>query len=256
MSAPEQRTIKTTRTVFDIIESITRGNDSVTEIAEDLEMSKSTVYTHLLTLQQRGYLTKTGTEYQLGLQFLSLGGHVQTSGTYRKLYRTAKPEIDELANETAERAQLMVEEDGYGSYLYQSTGSKGVMTDTHVGTRVFLHATAVGKAFLAHVPEAQADRIIERHGLVQETENTTTDRDELFAELGTIRERGVAFDNGERVRGIRCVAAPIETDDGAVLGAISVSVPNRRITEARFEQELPELVSDAARVIGLNVTYS
>ena len=256
MSPREKRTIKTTRTVFEIIESIVEGNGSVTEIAEDLGMAKSTIHAHLVTLEERGYLIKTGTEYGLGLRFLSLGGHVQTTGTYRKLYRTAKSEIDELAAETTERAQIMVEEEGYGVYLYQSLGSKGVMTDTHVGTRVFLHTTAVGKAFLAHIPQKEVDEIVERHGLPQVTENTTTDREELLAELETIREQGVAFDDGERVRGIRCVAAPIETDDGTVLGAISVSVPNRRITETQFERELPELVTDAARVIGLNVTYS
>lgn len=256
MRSQEQRTIKTTDTVFDVIESIVRGNGTVTEIAADLGRSKSTIYAHLLTLEKRGYLIKTGTEYGLGLRFLSLGGHVQTTGDYRKIYQTAKPEIDDLANETTERAQIMVEEDGQGVYLYQSMGSKGVMTDTHVGTRVYLHTTAVGKAFLAHLPETEVDEIINRHGLPRVTENTITDRDELFAELETIREQGVAFDDGERVRGIQCVAVPIETDDGTVLGSISVSVPNRRITEAQFERELPELVTDAARVIGLNVTYS
>lgn len=256
MNTRENRTIKTTRTVFEIVDSIVEGNGSVTEIAEDLGMAKSTIHAHLVTLEERGYLVKTGTEYELGLRFLSLGGHVQTAGTYRKLYRTAKPEIDQLANETTERAQIMVEEDGQGVYLYQSLGSQGVMTDTHVGTRVYLHTTAVGKAFLAHIPESEVDEIVERHGLPRVTENTTTDRGELLAELETIRERGVAFDDGERVRGIRCVAAPIETDDERVLGSISVSVPNRRITEAQFERELPKLVTDAARVIGLNVTYS
>ncbi|MFC7230669.1 IclR family transcriptional regulator C-terminal domain-containing protein [Saliphagus sp. GCM10025308] len=70
-----------------------------------------------------------------------------------------------------------------------------------------------------------------------------------------MRERGFAFDDGERIEGLRCVAAPIKSDE-AVLGSISVSGPKKRIDDETFRSTLPELVRDTARVIEINVTYS
>lgn len=254
---PGPKRIKTVGTVFDVVEAVLeRERCGVTELAEELGKSKSTVHAHLSTLEERGYLVKEDEEYRLGLPFLTLGGSVQSATTYKKLYAVAKPEVDELAQTTDERAQIMVEENGHGYYLYQSSGSRAVVADSFIGYRVPLHTTAVGKSYLAAIGEERTADIVDRHGLQQDTEQSITDRGEFRDQLAEIEERGYAFDRGERVPGIHCVGAPIVTDDEEVLGSISVSVPAKRSDGDFFEHELPRSVMNAARVIALNATYA
>jgi len=109
---------------------------------------------------------------------------------------------------------------------------------------------------LAHLPEARVDDIVERHGLPVLTENTITDCQALREELAEIRETGIAFDDEERLDGLRSVGAAITSEDGDVLGAVSVAGPTSRLREERFREELPAVVRSAVNVIDLNVTYS
>lgn len=95
--------------------------------------------------------------------------------------------------------------------------------------------------------------IIDRHGLPGRTDRTITDRERLYEELETVRERGFARNDGEEVRGIRAVGAPILTGDDSVLGAISISGPESRLQGDRFEEELPTRVMSAANVIEVNL---
>lgn len=80
-------------------------------------------------------------------------------------------------------------------------------------------------------------------------------RDELDTALDRIRQRGYAIDNGGRLKGLRCVAAPIIHDETKVLGAISVSAPANRLNERQLEEELPKMTRGAANVIELNIRY-
>lgn len=244
--------IKATERSMAILEEIRRRDGAgVTELADHFGFSKSTVHDHVTTLERTKYLTRDGDEYSVGLRFLDLGGYARQR---QELYEISKEEIDDLVAETGEAAKIAVEEHGRGIYLYQSRGENAVRTDSHVGTRVYLHCCGIGKAILAHLPEERVTEIIDEYGLPRWTEYTITDEDELFEELETIRDRGVAIDDEERIRGLRCVAAPVMCD-GEVLGAISVSGPTKRLDEADIDR-MVELVRDTARVIELNAKYS
>lgn len=110
-------------------------------------------------------------------------------------------------------------------------------------------------AILAYIDEERRAAIIDEHGLPQVTANTVTDRERLQMRLEPIRDRGVSFDDVKRIEGLRCVAAPIKTDE-AVLGAISVSGPKKRIDDETFRTTLPEIVRNTAHVIEINATHS
>lgn len=236
-----------------IVEEIRRRDGAgVTELADHFGFSKSTVHDHLTTLVRAEYLTREGDEYHVGLRFLNLGGYARQR---QELHELVKDEIEDLAEETGESAQFVVENNGRGIYLYQSLGGDAVRTDSHVGTRVHLHATAVGKTILAHLPEDRVEEILDRHGMPERTEHTITDRDELYDQLREIRDRGIAFDDEERIRGLRCVAVPV-IRDGDVLGAISVSGPTKRFDDRTFLDRMPDLVRSTARVIEINAKYT
>lgn len=245
--------VKATRLSLAILDEIRRRDGAgVTELATHFDCSKSTIHSHLRTLSDEGYLVNGGGHYSIGLKPLQLGGHARVK---HQLYQVAKDEVDELAEDTGESSKIIVEEDGKGVYLYQARAKQAVTTDSHVGTHVYLHSTAVGKCILAHLDESRRNEILDEHGLPQVTANTVTERATLDSRLDRIRDRGVAFDDGERIAGLRCVAAPITAGD-EVLGAISVSGPKKRIDDETFRTTLPELVRDTARIIEINVTYS
>lgn len=254
MSNTPTAPLQTVENAFDVVDALRRLEGArVTELAEELSMSKSTIHDHLSTLRSHDYVVKDGTEYDLGLGFFEVGEYARKR---RKIYEIARPEVTNLAEETGEVANLMVEEHGRGVYLYRAHGENAVTLDTHTGTRRYLHNTALGKSMLAHLPDERVHDILDTHGMPQSTPHTITDREVLFEKLAEIRERGIAYCGQERVEGLQCVAAPILSTDDRVLGAISVAGPTTRIKGERFRTEIPELVTQAANVIEINVTYA
>jgi len=237
-----------------ILEELRRRDGAgITELADAMDMSKGTVHNHLSTLREHEYVVKNDSTYRLGLRFLERGEYARQQ---TKLLKVAQSEIDELAEETGEIANLMVEEHGRGTYIYISKGQQAVNLDTHVGTRQYLHTSALGKSILSKMDDDQFEQVIERHGLPAETPNTVTSEEQLQKELDEIRERGVAFDGEERAEGIRCVAAPITDNENNLLGSVSVSGPSTRLKGDRFRQEIPEKIQHFATVIGINAFYS
>ena len=248
------RRVGATETSFDIIEILQQNEGTtVTEMAAELDVAKSTVHNHLQTLCDLGYVFVDDGEYYVGLRFLGLG--VQARQRHG-LYEPAKPETDELVETVGERAQVMVEEDGMGIYIYQARSDQSVRTDSYIGSTVALHITSVGKAYLAFLPEERREEIITSIPLDARTPNSETDPEVLRAELETIRNRGYAFNDEERIIGMRAVGAPILAEDDEVLGSISVSGPTTRVKGDRFRETLPQEVMRAAKVIGVRTSYS
>jgi DNA-binding IclR family transcriptional regulator len=247
-------TVQATRTSLAVLETLKRLDGAgVTRVAEELGIPKSTTHNHLQTLVDEGYVVADGEGYRPSLRFLEFG---EATRHRLSVYGTAEPEVRRLAEETGELANLAVEERGWGVYLSRASGSDAVRVDVLAGTHVHLHATALGKAILAHLPDGRVDEIVERRGLPEQTEGTVTDRAALNEELAAVRERGYAFDRGERLPGIRCVAAPVIDPQGRVLAALSVSGPATRMQGDRFHEEIPELLESAANVVEINVTYA
>ena len=247
--------IKGTEKTVRIVETLKEMDGArVTELANELDLSKGTVHDYLSTLREHNYVVKEGEKYYIGLGFFELGDYARDR---LHIYHVAKPEVQKLANETGELANLLYEEHGLGVYLYRARGENAVTLDTHTGKRRYLHNTALGKAILAHLPEERVKEILSRHGLPKETERTITDRDELRAELEAVQERGYAYCNQERVEGLQCVAAPlVSRADGHILGAISIAGPTTRMTDERVKEEIVEKLLRAANVIEINVNYT
>jgi len=229
------------------------GTAGVTELANHLAMDKGTVHHHLNTLESHGYVIKKHGEYKLSLRFFQIGEGVRRR---REIYNVGKSEIDTLAEESGELANLMVEENGMGVYLHIAEGEDSVELDTKTGTTQYLHTSALGKSILAFCSESKLDEILNKHGLPTKTTNTVTDRKTLDEQLDRIRNEGVAFDGEERAEGVRCVAAPILDKDDNILGAVSVSGPATRLDGDWFETKLPNMVRNTATIIKINVSYS
>lgn len=225
----------------------------VTELADHLDITKGTVHNHLSTLEENELVVKDGDQFRLGLRFFEFGEQIKDQ---YKIYEVGVPEVDKLAEETGELGNILVEEHGQGIYLYRAKGENALSLDTGIGSRVYLHQTGLGKAILAHLPEERVDEIINEHGLESNTKHTLTTRDALCEDLEQIRERGYALDMEERGEGIRCVAAPVITNDGIVRGAVSVAGPASRMHGEHVESTVSDLVKRAANVISINLSYA
>ena len=257
MDGPTERAknpVQAAQTTLNIIDILRERNGArLTELAEVLDYPKSSIHNYLSTLLQEGYVIKDEDGvYHVGLKFLEIGSVARQR---RRIYDIAKPEVISLAEDTGELANLLVEENGKGVYIHREQGENAVKVDSYIGQRVHLHNTALGKAILAHLPTEEVEQILDTHGLPATTENTVTDRETLFDQFTEIRDRGVAFDDEERLRGLRCVAAPILTQRDQVVGAISVAGPASEFIDDRFHSELPNRLRKSANIIELNITH-
>ena len=254
MAEKDKRTIKTADRTFDIVEGLDElGQAGVTELADHVGIPKSTLYQYLTTLRERDVVVKQDESYRLSLRLLGYGTKLRGE---MPLYKHGRPYLRELAEETGEIAWIAVEEHGLSVTLGREIGENGLDKFAGlVGGRTKMHTHAAGKAILAHLPESRVDEIIREHGLPSLTDATIKDRDTLFEELSTIRERGYAFNDEETIEGLRAVAVPIETGD-EVLGSIAVGGPANRLDGEYYRSELPELVMGVANELKLQTSVS
>lgn len=253
MNGDDVQTVQATETTFEIIETLEELEEAtLSMVSRELDIAKSTVRTHLRTLQKHGYVVVDDDGvFRLSLEFFDIGERVRNQNP---LYEPAIPIIDELAEETSEKVQIMVVENDVGYYLYSMKGREAV--NTRVGRRVELHCTSAGKAALAFMDRDRVEEIIDANGLPRRTDHTITDRAEFFEALDEIVDRGFAYNDEERLKGLRAIGAPILDEDDAVLGSVSLSGPTTRLRGERFRKEFPELVMQSADVINIRTQYS
>jgi DNA-binding IclR family transcriptional regulator len=252
MSNETSTAVQATETSLSILEALKEGSASISQLARELAASKSTIHNHIRTLEENGYVAKTDeAQYRLGLKLFDHGEYARIQ---IQLYEAGVPIVDEIVEKTGEKAQLMVEEHGKGYYVYRTQGDAAI--STRVGREVDLHCTSAGKAALAYMAEDRVHQIIEKHGMEKHTQNTITDFDELSEELAEIREKKVAFNEEERLKGLRAVGVPILDDAGTLLGSISVSGPTTRMNGSWYRDEIPELLEQSADVIVIQTKYN
>ncbi|NGM67964.1 IclR family transcriptional regulator [Natronolimnobius sp. AArcel1] len=221
------------------------GPIGVSALAERVDMPKSTVYVHLQTLRNNGYAIQIDGTYDLGLRFLETGSIVRRRNN---VYRAAREEVDQLATDVEEAANLGVEQDGKRVILYKAELGEAIYDNTSTGEFTYMHWTAIGKSLLANFSSDRVEEIIDQHGLPQATDQTITEREQLFNELEQIRERGFAVENEEHRNGLVAIAVPIfDTDSDTVVGALSVSGPRQRLVDTADETEIKSEIINAVR---------
>ena len=247
------RTIQSVKITINILTVLQEnGRTGVTELAEELGHSKSTIHSHLATLEAEEMIVRDNGGYRISLGILDLSTSVrQQIGNYGVI----KEEVNNLAEQTGEIAQFGVEEFGQVAYLYKQSGSQAVNTASRPGTYQPMFSTSLGKAILAFLSSERTKEIIQSTEFEALTPQTITIRGELYNELEQIQDRGYATDDEENIQGVRCVAAPVKNNE-TVLGAISITGPSSRFTNERLHSEFSDLVKNAANIIELNTKFS
>jgi DNA-binding IclR family transcriptional regulator len=219
----------------------------LSEISARAGLHQSTVFRLLATLSAAGYTEQnpvTG-RYRLGLSALSLG---QAFLRHSDLRQIAEPSLAVLRDRSGETVHLATLDGTQVVYLEKLPGLHPIgLMSSRVGDRAPAHCTGLGKALLAHQPEA-AVREAYRQGLTGYTPRTITRIGTLLTEMDKVRQSGFAVDDEEHEPGVVCVAASV-SDSRRVVAAISVSGPAERIREKIRDSRLPEQVVAAANDI-------
>jgi len=247
----DNSTVHSDERMLDIIEALKEHTTAgVTELAEILDMPKSTVHVHLSTLKDRGYVVQNDAqEYHLSLQFLDIGMMVRET---QQISDEVLTKLDELADRTEEKVWWTVEENGMAVFLAESVGRHGIQTNARIGQHVDLYRLAAGKAILASLPEQRRTEIMDGYDFPLANGQTRSDLEE---ELAEIRERGVAYGSEQFLQGVTGVGAPLKDNSGNVYGAISISGPVNRLDGERVENELSDLVRGISGELQVNLSY-
>jgi DNA-binding IclR family transcriptional regulator len=237
-----------------LVDALAAGDQGrgVTELSGTLRLAKSTVYRLLQTLVGHGYVVQdpASGRYHLGLKFLELGALVSNR---LSILTIARPHLQRLMEATNETVHLGLLEGIEVVYADKIECSRTIRMYSRVGRRSPLHCTALGKALLAHQPEATLRELL-RTRLQRQTARTITTAQALRAELQQVRKQGYADDNEEFEEGLRCLAAPIRDHTGTVAASLGIAGPAARVEAARLP-ELIKLVRDAAEAVSAALGY-
>lgn len=229
---------KTTAISLKVVDAINDlSGAKLTTISEYMNIHESTLYTHLKTLEEMGYITRIDNEYHLGIKLFHLGKQARQKDEYLLIRQKAA----EIAERTGQQSSFSVEDNGRILVLFdQARGSS--VEGFQVGEYYYMHNSACGKAILAEYSRTRIEEILDEWGLPKTQDNTITDREELFNELERTRKRGYAINNQESLEGLHGVAMTVKSPRGEVLGALDVFGPPYLLPS---DEELAEILASA-----------
>jgi IclR family pca regulon transcriptional regulator len=199
----------------------------IANLAEELNMSRSTTHRYASTLVALGYLEQDhARRYRLAPRVADVGMSVLDSMSLRGKAREHLRELREQTGRTVSLAVLDGVEVRYVDRLRGwRRGQHAVDLDLGVGARLPAYCTAMGKVLLANLPDREREQRIGQLELTRRGPSTITTKRALRAELERVREEGVAVGDEELSPGVRTIAAPVVGPDGEVIAALGIPVP-------------------------------
>lgn len=232
-----------------LLECIAEAKTGVllTDLAEQLSLPASTAHRLLNTLESQGYVRREPAQelWFIGTTGFKIGNAFLAS---RDFVRQAKPFMQELVDELGETSNLSILQNDHAVIIAQQQCNEMMRMMVPVGSSSPLHASGVGKAILAALPQAERKQQIEKLELTRITPWTITSKVALNEVLVGCAQAQWSLDDQEHAVGLRCVAACLYDEREYPIAAISVSGPLARIDDARAQQ-LGEKVKEKARQI-------
>lgn len=214
---------------LDVLEAVSDGVTALQDLADHLELSRSTTYRLAAALVERRYLASTPRGgYRLGPKLLELG-----SAAHRDIdvVQVARPIIEDLSAATSDTVHLGILDGSRALYLDKIAGSRRITISSRVGERQPLTSTGLGKALMLDMPPAEWDDIYRAEVEDYDASAYAT----WLARMEGYAAAGRAYDLEENEDRIRCVAAPIRDSAGKIVAAISVSSAIQYMDDERME---------------------
>ena len=232
-----------------ILEWITNQDRPVSgvEVAQALALPKPTVHRMAQQLEQQGFLQRmpgskrfSGGPRIRSLALAALSNSVIGAPRHAVL-QSLSEEIEETCNCTTLDGNHIV-------YVDRVEANWAYRIHLPVGTHVPLHCTASGKLFLALMPPAQRNKLLNMLTLTRYTELTITDVIQLQDQLARIKDEGIAIDEGEYLAGLIALAIPVLDARGQICFAIAVHAPTARRNLQELRQYLPAMRRAAGKL--------
>lgn len=239
------RSVAKAMKLIELVAKAPREGLQLSDLARDLQASKSTTLALARTLTKAGVLrdTRPGPRYFLGTALIRLG---DVTRSQLLLGDISRPVLAQLAVLTKMTSRIAICDAGYPIFIERVDGPGSAPFYSPLGQREEPHASAAGKAMLATMTEDEVRAICAEHGLPARTGRTITDIGLLLDNLGTVRANGFAVDDGEDAEGVFCVGAAFFGYDNSCAGAVSVTGINRNLPTL----EVNELGSTVCRAAG------
>ena len=222
------------------------------QVAGRSRLPVSTVHRFLANLGSAGFLNCGGDSvYHLGIACFALG---QAALGQLDIRLVSLPYLRELNRQTRETIHLTIRHGLSAVYLEKLDSPEQLRIHSRIGAAVPLYCTAVGKVMLAYMPDDERKKVLPQLALKRLTPNTVGNLQELEAELSRVRKNGYACDLEEHEPHIRCVAAPIWDNAGAVNASLSITAPVVRMAVTRLRQLAP-LIQTAGLQISRELGY-
>jgi DNA-binding IclR family transcriptional regulator len=249
LTSPEVRReeyfIRAVGNAIDLIEFLSRSAQPVSlmQLTEAIGQSKSSVFRILCTLEKKGLVERRPGD----LFVLSrAGSSLQTVWLIEKVKRVAQPGMRELSREFRETVSLAFLRENHIEIVEVIDSPQRIRMYNVLGGIIPPYASSVGKCITAHQPEALREHLLTTYGLHPFTPRTITDASLLEDEFRRVREQGYAADREESTAGGYCFGAPIWVSPTHVAAALSISLPEARLTD---ERRIVDAVRRTARSI-------
>ncbi|MCI8518327.1 MAG: IclR family transcriptional regulator [Hungatella sp.] len=244
---------RTVERAFSILQLIGDSKQGITlqEIANEMNMAKSSAFVIVQTLLELGYLStvqNNNKKYCLGIETFSLGMKYVNDMSLVSQCSLHLPPVAEKYNKTAFVAVLN------GSkivYVYKYVGQNAKLASCALGTRKEAYATSLGKAILAFLPWEEQEELLDKIQFQALTQYTITSREKLAEELKKTRERGYSLDVRELEDITSCCGAPVFDYSGRVVAAVSLSdIYNENLDDEKVAEDLKVVAMQISKGLG------
>ena len=211
---------------------------SVADAARASGATRAAARRCLLTLNELGYVERSGREFRPLERLRRLGG---TMTKRDRLARLAQPLLVRARDELKESVSLAVLEGETTFFIARAEAEHIVSTGVRIGAHLPAYCSATGRV----LPD-----VLERLGrkpLPARTPRTLTKPNEIVAEIRSVREKGYAISDEELEVGLRSLAVPVARSTGEIIAAVSVSASSARVRAIDLSKHFFPILQSCAR---------
>lgn len=222
-------------------------NLTARQLSEATGFPRPTVYRLLAALKREGLVRQSGHNgaYRLGPALVMFAHRALEQTDIRDI---AREHLEALRDATGETVHLAVFNKGEMLYIDKVESRQRVRMACVVGASVPVHTTAVGKCYVAALPDDQREALIKTLKFTRVTDRSITTADDFRRQIALVRENGYAVDEQENENDIVCFGAPILDRLGYPQAAVSVSVPCFRLRHDRRDAYTAPLRQACTRI--------
>ena len=220
---------------------------SLQEIAERIQMPKTTAFRLVATLERAGFLIRMDNQqYCLSLKLARLGGLVRGTLSIREIARPVMLEVNRQTQETITLNTVV----GTDRMVLEVVDTPSpLMSMARLGEHMPMFLGASSRILMAHMEPDELERVVAKNTAGAEFDRAAFDR-----ELARFRKQGYALSRGQRVQGLTAIAAPLFDLQGKVRHCVALTGPSVRV-DAR-DLDLAEIMMNAGREISTRLGAS